>query len=471
MIRCLAYMLPCMLAMPATAGPLMLDDVLGSVRSHYPPLLATWLRQDVANGRIRQAQGAFDPLLSTALAVRPTNYYDGSNVDLLLEQPFTGWGGSVYGGYRLSSGFLPDYERKLRTADGGEAVLGLRLPLLRDGAFDSRRANLSKAEVDRELTNPFILRQYLDFHRAARISYFAWMASGKRLGVAKEVLRIARERDAFLAEKTAGGAIAPILQVDNRRLVVSREIAVIEAQRRFEATAIELSLFHRHKISGDPIVPGLDQLPTAFPPTTKIDTHQLISDRGRAAFRRPEMREIDLLITKGSIDQRLARNRLKPNLDLAVELNQALGSGRPGDIDESEITGLMKFSVPIGRDEAKGRLQAIQAKIALLKEEKQFARERILADSNDAHSAVEAAFAALNRTHLNVTLAQELEVAETEKFREGASDLLALQIREQATFEARVLEIDAHFAYFKSLADYQAAVATDAPSHLLAKRH
>lgn len=47
--------------------------------------------------------------------------------------------------------------------------------------------------------------------------------------------------------------------------------------------------------------------------------------------------------------------------------------------------------------------------------------------------------------------------------------LLALQIREQATFDARNLEINALLVYFKSLADYHAAVATDAPPHLLPK--
>jgi hypothetical protein len=56
----------------------------------------------------------------------------------------------------------------------------------------------------------------------------------------------------------------------------------------------------------------------------------------------------------------------------------------------------------------------------------------------------------------------ELETAENEKFAQGASDLLALQIREQATFDARVLEIDAKLARLKAMADYQAAVAADA---------
>lgn len=456
------------LATPATsAAPLELDDVLVTVRTQYPPLLAAWLQQDIASGRIRQAQGAFDPILASSLTLRPLNYYDGTDMELLIEQPLMAPGGSVYGGYRLSDGFLPNYDRKSRTSDGGEAVLGVRLPLLRDREFDARRANMGKAALERELADPFILRQYIDFHRAARISYYSWLAAGKRLAVTEHILRIARERDGFLAKQAAEGAIAPIVQVDNQRLVVSREIAVLNATRRLEATAIELSLFYRDLKSGDPLVPGRQLLPKDFPSPKEFDDLQLVSDRGRATFRRPEVREIDLLIRQGEIDKRLANNNLKPNLDLAMEFNQALGGNLPSDIERTELAGLLKFSVPIGRNEAKGRLQAIQAGIGQLERRRQFARDRILADANNSFAEVRTAYQALAQTRQNVTLARQLETAENERFQQGASDLLALQIREQATFEAEILEIDALFAYFKALADYQAAVATDAPSHHL----
>jgi outer membrane protein TolC len=199
------------------------------------------------------------------------------------------------------------------------------------------------------------------------------------------------------------------------------------------------------------------------------DSVQLINDRGIAAFRRPENREIDLLITRGGIDRRLARNNLKPNLDLALEFNQALGNGRPSDIDPTEISGLLRFSVPIGNNEAKGRLSAIDAELKRLDEQKKFTRDRILADANDAFSALQATDEALQRAATNVALAVELENAENDRFLQGASDLLALQIREQATFDAKVLEIDAKLARLRAMADYQAAIASDAPSDLLGK--
>jgi hypothetical protein len=40
---------------------LRLSDVLASVRGLYPPYLAALLEQDIANGRVRQAQGTGGP--------------------------------------------------------------------------------------------------------------------------------------------------------------------------------------------------------------------------------------------------------------------------------------------------------------------------------------------------------------------------------------------------------------------------
>lgn len=443
-----------------------LEDILLSVRKQYPPLLAARLQQDIANGKVRKAEGAFDPILSAALMARPANYYSGTNGSVMVDKPLRNSGGKFYAGYRVSSGFLADYDRKIRTADGGEAVIGINLPFLRNRAIDERRTKLTQAELDRELANPVILRQYLNFMRASRIAYYNWIAAGKRLSAAEKILKIAKDRDTALGEQLNEGAIARIVQVDNRRLMVSREIAVVSARRSFEAASIALSLFHRDLENGTTIMPTRDQLPDGFPPLLVLDQMTLVNDRGRAIFRRPEVRQIGILEAKAKVDQRLALNNLKPNLDLAVELNQALGGDLPDDIERTEVTALLSFSVPIGRNEAQGRLEAVKAYMGQLTKEKEFARENIIADANDSFSALSAAYRALAQTTLNVELSEELELAEADKFENGASDLLAVQIREQATFDARVLEINALNTYFKALADYLAAIAKDSPTHL-----
>jgi outer membrane protein TolC len=365
----------------------------------------------------------------------------------------------------LSSGFLPNYNKD-RTGVDGEGVLGFRIPLLRDGTIDRRRASLWQAQIDQELADPIILRQYLDFIRAGTISYYTWVASGQRLALAEELFRIAKDRDSAIAEQVKKGASAPIVQVDNQRLVVSREIATVQALRRFQAAAIELSLFFRTKDKAEPIIAERNRVPAAFPPHPRLDESQLTADIAKAAVFRPEIRRIELLVERVEIDRRLAKNNLLPNLDLGVEAGQFLGGNRPKDIERNEIEAKMEFKLPLQRRDAQGRIDIADATIERLNNDKRFARDRITADVRDAYSALIAAYDALKMTRKNVELARQLEKAENERLQQGATDLLALQIREQATFDAQVLEVEAQADYFRAQANYRAAIAADAPSKL-----
>lgn len=438
--------------------PLHLAEVLQSVRTQYPPYLAAMIEQDIANGRARQALGAFDLNLNAGAAFAPAGYYDGQTGYTTLEQPLPFWGGSVYGGYRLSSGFLPNYNKE-RTGTDGEGILGFRIPLLKDGAIDRRRASLWQARIDQELADPIILRQYLDFIRAATVAYYGWLASGHRLALTEELLRVARDRNSSIAEQVKNGASAPIVQVDNQRLVVSREISVLQALRRFQASAIELSLFYRDTRTAEPILAPRTRVPAAFPGHSPPGDSQLTVDIAKAVIFRPEMRRIELTLEKTDIERRLAKNSLLPALDIGVQAAQALTSNTPRDIERTEIEAKIEFKLPLQRREAKGRIDVAHAQIERLNNEKRFARERIAADVRDAHSALHAAHGVLLQTRRNVDLARQLATAEGERLKQGATDLLALQIREQASFEAQVLEVEAQAEYFRAQANYRAAIA------------
>ncbi|MDF2378320.1 MAG: hypothetical protein P1U81_18940, partial [Verrucomicrobiales bacterium] len=114
----------------------------------------------------------------------------------------------------------------------------------------------------------------------------------------KRVLQIAKDRDAALAEQIERGASAPIVRVDNRRLVVTREIGVVQALRRFQAAAIELSLFYREDETASPIIASRFQVPGAFPAPPAPDHSTLAADLSRAIALRPGIRRLDLLLEK-----------------------------------------------------------------------------------------------------------------------------------------------------------------------------
>jgi len=78
MNRCRAAMVALMLPFAGLEAapedktrPLLLTEVLQSVQTQYPPYLAAMIEQDIANGRARQALGAFDLNLNAGSALEP----------------------------------------------------------------------------------------------------------------------------------------------------------------------------------------------------------------------------------------------------------------------------------------------------------------------------------------------------------------------------------------------------------------
>ena len=231
-------------------------------------------------------------------------------------------------------------------------------------------------------------------------------------------------------------------------------------RRRLQAATIELSLFYRDLRTAEPILAPRTRLPSAFPTHKHPAESQLTVDIAKALIFRPEMRRIELTLEKTGIDRRLAKNNLLPSLEVGVQAAQ--GTSRlPSALERTEIEAKVEFKMPLQRREAKGRVDVADAQIERLNQEMLFARQRITADVRDAHSALLAAHEVLLQTRRNVHLAQQLATAEAERLKQGATDLLALQIREQASFDAKVLEVEAQSEYFRAHANYRAAIAAD----------
>jgi outer membrane protein TolC len=460
-LGCAALLLLVSASPAAAAAVLTLDEVLASVAAQYPPMLAALIERDIADGRLRSAEGTFDFQVFAKVFGNPTGYYEQGTVDVGFEQ-FTGvWGSTIYGGYRLNRGdTLPDYDKN-RTQRGGEPRLGFRLPLLRDGRIDSKRAAVFKAQLDRDLADPSIRRQQLDFVRAASVAYWGWVGAGQRWKVAEQILAVAEDRARALADQVKAGLVAPLVVTDNERLVVSRSLAVVQARRRFEAAALTLSLFLRDA-DEQPVVAGRERLPAAMPAPGEKPAPADAREIEVALERRPELRRLDLSLEKARIDLKLARNQRLPNLDAGVVVSDNLDDRPYKDQTETEVQMGLEFRMPLQRREAEGRIVEFEGVLQQLDRQKQFARERIAAEVRDARSALTAALEQARQAERNVFLAGELQEAERERFRAGASDLLAVQIREQAAFDAQVLEVESRMDYFRALADLAAATAQPA---------
>jgi outer membrane protein TolC len=444
---------------PQATTLLRLDEVLESVYTRYPPYLSVLLETELASAAVQQALGAFDTNFFAKAGRNFTGFYSSTVGQALLEQPL--WmGGSLYGGYRISDGLLPDYY-EARTQTGGELAVGGRFPLLRDREFDARRLKLRQEEIDQSLAEPRIAQGRVDFVLAATRTYNQWVAEGQRLRIARELLELATRRVSAINRGVERQFLAAIDRTDNERLIVQRQLLLVRAERGVQQASLALSLFLRSP-DDEPIVPDPARLPGSFEPEPAPDWSRFQEEVEAALARRPELRRIELLIDRTRADQDLADNQLQPNLDLKLDASQDIDDSPYKDLNELELFAGLEFKLPIQRRAARGRLRQATTELERLAIERSFARDRVLNDIADALSAWQAAFGQLEQAQRNVTLAQELVQAEERAFELGRSDLLRINLRETQLADARIAQLEAQLAAQQAAATYRAALALDA---------
>lgn len=454
----------------STAGkPLVLEEVIASVETNFPLLLAVVQEQGITSGQLLSAQGAFD-LNLRAREFGQLGTFDSQRFNVGVDQN-TAWNGlSYYAGYRQSVGDFPIYYGDRKTGDGGEFRAGVLIPLLAGRAIDRRRATLQQAAITRAIADPVIAAQRLDFVRAASRAYWTWVATGRRYQVAQSVLNIAEDRDNQLAELVQRGAVAEIERTDNQRVIVERQARLIAAERAWQQASIALSLYFRGP-NAEPQIPSATRLPKDVAEPLPFDRALVAKDIEIAIQQRPELQRLRLQTERTAVELELARNQMLPGLNLGLEGAQDAGFGSSfsktplvtgTQLDRASYVASLQLDLPLQRRDARGRAQAAQAALTQIKFQEQFQRDRIKAELQDAASALERSYELLKKARENVAVARKVETGERERFTRGQGTIVILNLRELVAAEASFAEVDALAEYYRSLADYQAALGVGA---------
>jgi outer membrane protein TolC len=429
--------------------PLALSMVLESTERH-PSLEAARTDLAAARGELLASAGLFDPTLRARAANAPVGYYSQSRLDAQLEWPTSVWGATVFGGYRLGRGSFAPYDGKLETNELGEWRAGLSVPVWRNGPIDRRRAALARAEQGLTAAEGALEVERLGLYRQAVQRYWGWAAAGRRLAVAEALLGVAVRRDADLARSVSAGAVAPVERLENQRAVFQREAQLVQARQALAQAAVELSLFWRYP-GHAPVVPSEAALPDALPDPVAVDAARLARDLETAVANRPELRRLEAQRAQAEIERRFAENQLAPGVDLSLVGSQDQGPGSPARAP-GELEAGIGLEWPILNRQPRGRLEAAEAASARLAAQQRLQAERVRAETLTAQAELSGAVARVAIARRELATARRLEALERERFRLGESTLLIVNLREQATAETAMREIDA-------LADAQRAQA------------
>jgi outer membrane protein TolC len=438
----------------ATAAP-TLRDVLDSVDQRYPLILAAIREQAEASGATLSAEGGFDPSLRASGTIEPISGYKKQYAQVALEQPTALWGTTFYGGYRIGNGSIPTYDGKIETNDYGEVRAGLRLPLWRDGAIDRRRAALRQAELGAEIAKLSTEQQRIEARRLGTLRYWEWIAAGARLRVVQGWLALAKDRDAGLGARVAQGDVPLIERQENQRAIFQRETALAGAEREAAQSAIELSLFLRGP-DGKPRTPTDAQRPTSLPNPAAGDFTAIDSPQS-AVSARPDIRRFQVQRSRSEVELELANNQRRPAIDLLAGGSKDLGPGEyKRGLPVAEVGVVL--DIPILNRVQNGRAQTAEAQVGKINEQLRLAADRALADIKNALIGIQVSKQRVDMTASEVAMAKQLAEAELKRFELGESNLLLVNLREQASAEAQVRHVDVLLDYHRSIAVYRAAL-------------
>lgn len=442
------------LAITVQASPLTLEEVLRSVREKYPLLEGARRDVEAAQGEIRASEGAFDIQWKTRMVSSMLGYYQNDRIDSVIEQPTTLWGTSLFAGYRLGTGDFAIYDGKLKTNPGGELRAGLMLPLWRDGPTDRRRTTIGRSKLGVEIADTQVTQQRIDAVRDAKNRYWDWVSASQKVEIYRALLKIAEERDAGLKERVRHGDLPEFERRDNERAILQRRSQLISSERLLQQATIDLSLFLRDS-NGNPVFIGEDRLGASLPkPNRDLEPKEGLE---KALQTRPDLIRFSALKKQNQIELELAVNQSAPRIDLQLQAVRSLREGDPIR-NGTQLEAGVQLEIPLQANVAGGREDFSRATVAKLDLQEQFLKDKIASDLYNAKSALNAAVLRAEVTEQETELARKLEQGERIRFKQGDSNQLFVNIREQATADAAVREIDALADYQKSLANLNAAL-------------
>lgn len=451
---------------PSEESPLglTLEQVIGSVYSTYPLLQASITQRQRAAGNQLATWGAFDRNLKASTENQPVGFYETYRHKFGVSRNIYKNGGDWFAQYQLGRGnFEPWYQEREKN-EGGEFSAGFTKPLLQGRDIDARRAAIWRATFERQRVEPAIRKDLIMFVLDASASYWNWVAAGQRYRLAETLLDVAEERNRQLKRQVEEGFKERPLLPENRRLVLNRQGALLDAGRKLQQASATLSLFYRDGV-GTPLIVDDSELPVSFNrfDFNIDDTPDVMADFSTAVASRPELFELEAERRKLNVTLAEAENTLLPNLDIYSVGRQNVGGRTSSKNDKQPFqfeTGL-RFDVPIERSQARGKISAAQAEMARLSAQMKFAEEKILAELQVAAAMIEAALGRVTFAAESIELAEELLVIEKKRFREGLASLLELTLREQQFAESTEALIAARFDLNIARAAYRAALGVD----------
>lgn len=421
------------------AFALTVPELIESIKVHHPQILSAQAKREQAELAQLKAQGEFDLRFDQNTHFRTSGFYHGKHLSQSITKPLHFANAELKGEYRFSDGNFPIYEDEYNTRTGGEASIGVKLSLLKNYDIDKRRTLLANANAihTQGLSEEQQKRQKLIYQGID--AYLNWYESHAQMKVLSNLVSLAQTRQNGIEKRVNSGDLAPMSLHEFETTLISRQIALSQAQQSLNEAELMLGYYWRTSkaVSHKETIPQSPPTDIEWPFSQAFEQIYFTS---HWVEQHPLIRALNADIAIAKNQSRLAKNDYLPKLDMELKVARDAGSGSASLAGTESYIGL-NFSVPLERRKAKAEKAKAKAKIEELSYKKQALFEQLSLDIK-THIQQLNNLKGLNQLiHSQSRLAQKLASQEQIRFNEGDSDQFLLNSRELAASQAELAAI------------------------------
>lgn len=430
------------------------DDYYQIVIQNHPIIKQAELLSQAASQELRLARGAFDPKLEGTWNMKDlsdTEYYNLLDVSLKIPtwfpvDPKVGFSQNT-GEYLNPENFISS------STDNQQLYAGVSVPIGKGLFIDSRRATLRQAQLMQGMAEADQIKEINKILLTAVKDYWEWYAAVNNYDLMLQSIDIAD--DIFSRTKMAFeyGEAAPLDTIQAKITLLGRKTALQEALIERIKAGLTLSN-HLWTEEGAPLEMDPDIEPGSIQ-NNLLSNVQLEQMYELARENHPELRKLNLKNESLIIDNRLARENLKPRLDLNYYfLDQPINAqGNSNDfmfMDNYKVG--VDFAFPIFLRKERAKLGMTKLKITENNYQLDFTERQILNDLSAQYNEM---------VNLQQIVVQQQEMADSYQLilqaerlnlENGESDLFKLNIQIDKLIEAQSKLIKTKTNYQKSIA-------------------
>ncbi|NBB88737.1 MAG: TolC family protein [Bacteroidetes bacterium] len=430
----------------STSPILYVEEYIAQVQDQYPLLELADIQTEIGDANLLKSKGAFDVTLETNFNQKffsETNYYRIFNGGAEWQSPYAF---KLQSGVDLADGIFLNPERNF--PESGLGYLGISLPIGRGLLIDKARAGLQDARLFRELQLQKRLQLRNEVMAQALDAYFEWVQSNELYQTYKEITKAARDRYRFVILAYEGGDLSPIDTLEASMQWRQRKLELTAAQNKRRTAEARIQNF----------TPSFDLQNWSSPSFNEIAAlWQTRSDEfwENSLLEHPKILDLQIQRERILVDQKLAREYLKPKVDIKYQWLSSLNQIQTGDINSTlspnDYTWGISFSYPIPMRAARGKLQINkikqfenQFKITQLRQELN-ARMKALLEIQSNFEDI------LKEYNILIEDFRRLLQAERNLFELGESSLFLVNTRENRLLSAQITYINLQYSAFKNL--------------------